>query len=210
MEARENKLIELVAELDDDGALALANEMLDGGISPTRLVELCREAMDIVGKRFEEGEYFLPELILGAKTMVAVIDLVKPLLAAGDMPTLGTVVLATVVGDLHDIGKNLVGLMLETAGFTVIDLGVDVPPQKFVRAAIDNNAKVIAMSALLTTTMPIMKDTIELLQKEGLKDKVRVMIGGSPITQDFADRIGADGYAPDASSAVDVCRRLVA
>ncbi len=137
-------------------------------------------------------------------------DIVKPLIAEADVPTKGKVVLGTVKGDLHDIGKNLVGMMMESAGYQVVNLGVDVPPEKFVDAVKEHNPQFVAMSALLTTTMLAMKDTIELLKEEGLRDSVKCLIGGAPVSQEFSDEIGADGYAPDAGSATELCDKLQA
>ncbi|MGI6705750.1 MAG: corrinoid protein [Clostridia bacterium] len=165
--------------------------------------------MGEIGVLFKNNEVYVPEVLIAARAMHAGLDVVKPLLAEKDVKPVGTVVLGTVRGDLHDIGKNLVGMMLEGAGFKVIDLGIDVAPEKFVDAAKENDVDIIAMSALLTTTMPGMKDTIEAVKAAGLRDKVKIMIGGAPVTQNFADEIGADGYAPDAASAADLAKELV-
>jgi 5-methyltetrahydrofolate--homocysteine methyltransferase len=165
--------------------------------------------MAVVGARFKAGEYYLPEVIVSARAMKASVALVRPLLAAKDMPNSGKVVIGTVQGDLHDIGKNLVGMMLEGAGFQVTDLGVDVPPEKFAQAVKDSGANVVGLSALLTTTMPMMKGTIDALQKAGVRKKVKVMVGGAPVTRDYAKQIGADGFAPDAASAVDEAKLLM-
>jgi 5-methyltetrahydrofolate--homocysteine methyltransferase len=173
------------------------------------LQKACIPAMAEVGRLFEEGEKFVPEMLISARAMQAAMALLRPELVKADVKTLGTVVVGTVQGDLHDIGKNLVKMMMEGAGFEVVDLGVDVSPQKFVQTAREKNANIIGLSALLTTTMPGMKATIETLKEAGLKGKVKVMIGGAPITQDFANEIGADGFAPDASSAVRKAKELV-
>jgi len=172
------------------------------------LNEALISAMDEVGCQFEEGELFVPEMLVSARAMQAGLDLLKPLLAAGDTKSSGKVAIGTVKGDLHDIGKNLVAMMLEGAGFEVIDLGVDVAPEAFVEA-VKNGAQIIGMSALLTTTMNNMKTTIEALKAEGLRDQVKIMIGGAPVTEDFAKSIGADAFAPDASSATRVARQLI-
>jgi 5-methyltetrahydrofolate--homocysteine methyltransferase len=164
--------------------------------------------MNVVGARFKVGDMFVPEVLMSAKSMAAGIEMVKPLIAAEDMPNKGTIVLGTVKGDLHDIGKNLVGMMLESGGFKVHNIGIDIAPEKFVEAIKEYNPQIVAMSALLTTTMPHMKDTIELIKEEGLN--VKCIIGGAPITQDFADKIGADGYSPDAASCVELCTKLLA
>jgi len=147
--------------------------------------------------------------MMAARAMKAGMDLVKPLIAESDLPTAGKVVLGTVAGDLHDIGKNLVGMMMESAGMNVINLGVDISPEKFAEAVREHKPDIVAMSALLTTTMLAMKDTIEVLKEEGLRDSVKVMVGGAPVTSDFATEIGADGWAPDAASAKDLALELV-
>jgi 5-methyltetrahydrofolate--homocysteine methyltransferase len=166
-------------------------------------------AMAEVGRLYEEGEYFVPEMLIAARAMKAGLAILKPKLIDSAVEPVGRVALATVKGDLHDIGKNLVSLMLEGAGFEIVDLGVDAPPDKFVNAVRNDKVDIVAMSALLTTTMVHMKDTIEALKSAGLRDQVKVIIGGAPITQAFADEIGADGYAPDASQAVNLARSLL-
>lgn len=193
------KVKKLTQALIDEGAapLDIINQGLIGG-------------MGIVGARFKNGEMFVPEVLVAAKSMSAGIELVKPLIADQDMPSVGKVLLGTVKGDLHDIGKNLVGMMLESRGYTVVNAGIDVSPDKFVQLIKEHKPNVLAMSALLTTTMLHMKDTIELMKEEGVKDQVAVIVGGAPISQDFADEVGADGFAPDAASAVDLCNRLLA
>ncbi len=173
------------------------------------LHKACIPAMSEVGRQFEAGEKFVPEMLISARAMQAAMNVLRPILVAKDIKALGTVVVGTVSGDLHDIGKNLVKMMLEGAGFNVIDLGVDVSPQKFVQTARDQNAQIIGLSALLTTTMPSMKTTIDTLKEAGLHGKIKVMIGGAPITQDFANEIGADGFAPDASSATRKAKQLL-
>jgi len=166
-------------------------------------------AMSEVGRRFENGEFFVPEMLIAARAMQAGMKLLKPRLAAAEVKSAGKVAIGTVKGDLHDIGKNLVAMMLEGTGFEVRDLGVDAPPEVFVKAARDG-AQVIGMSALLTTTIGRMEETVEALRAAGLREKVKVLIGGAPVTQDFANRIGADAFAPDASSAARIARQLVA
>jgi 5-methyltetrahydrofolate--homocysteine methyltransferase len=173
------------------------------------LYKACIPAMEEVGRLFEEGEKFVPEMLISARAMQAAMNLLKPRLAQANIKTLGKVAVGTVAGDLHDIGKNLVGMMLGGSGFEVIDLGTDVSPQKFVDAVREHGAQIIGMSALLTTTMPSMGATIEALTEAGLRDQVKVLIGGAPITQDFADKIGADGFAPDASSATRKAKALL-
>lgn len=183
--------------------------LVDGGVSPLEIINQGLIAgMNVVGAHFKTGEMFVPEVLMSAKSMAAGIEMVKPLIADKDMPNKGTIVLGTVKGDLHDIGKNLVGMMLESGGFKVINLGIDIAPEKFVEAVKEHTPQIVAMSALLTTTMPHMKDTIELIKEEGLE--VKCIIGGAPITQDFANKIGADGYSPDAASAVELCTKLLA
>ncbi len=190
---------------------ALVQELLDSGAAPLDIINLGLIAgMTEVGIRFKANKMFVPEVLMCAKAMEGGLSLVKPLLTAGEMQTVGTVLLGTVKGDLHDIGKNLVGIMLESVGFTVINAGIDVSPEAFLEGIKEHHPDVIAMSALLTTTMLHMKDTIELLREEGLRDQVKVIIGGAPVSQDFADEISADGFAPDAASAADLCKKLLA
>ena len=165
--------------------------------------------MDEVGRDFKAGILFIPEVLLCARAMHAGLGMLRPLLAESGAPAMGKVVIGTVTGDLHDIGKNLVGMMLQGAGFEIIDLGTDVSPEQFV-AAVREGADLVGMSALLTTTMPAMKTTMEALIEAGLRDSVKVLIGGAPVTAGFAEEIGADGYAPDAASAVDSVRSLIA
>ncbi|GAB4424974.1 MAG: corrinoid protein [Anaerolineae bacterium] len=166
------------------------------------------DAMAEVGRLFEEGEYFVPEMLIAARAMSAALELLKPHLVEKGVEPLGRVAIGTVKGDLHDIGKSLVAMMLEGAGFEIVNLGVDVAPEKFVEEA-KKGAQIVAMSALLTTTMPNMKNTIQALKEAGVRDKVKVMIGGAPVTQAYADEIGADGYSPDASSAVRKAKELL-
>jgi 5-methyltetrahydrofolate--homocysteine methyltransferase len=163
--------------------------------------------MEEVGRRYEEGSYFLPEMLAAAQAMKVGLAELRPLLAEQDVEPIGRVALGTVQGDIHDIGKNLVGIMLEGAGFEIVDLGADVPPEAFVDAASDVQA--IGLSALLTTTMPAMEQVIEVLKKAGVRDEVKVVVGGAPVTDAFAERIGADGYSPDASSAVRTVKGLL-
>ena len=166
-------------------------------------------AMDVVGQKFKNNEFYVPEVLIAARAMKTGMKLLKPLLAESGVEPIGKLALGTVKGDLHDIGKNLVAMMLEGAGFEIIDLGVDVPPEKFISAIKENNAKVIGMSALLTTTMLNMKTTIEALKNDGIRDSVKIVIGGAPVTQSYADEIEADGYAADAASAVSEVKRLL-
>lgn len=184
---------------------------LDAGIeAPVILNEGMIAAMAEVGRLFEEGEYFVPEMLIAARAMQAGLAILKPRLVDSGVEAAGKVVIGTVKGDLHDIGKNLVAMMLEGAGFEVIDLGADVSPEKFVEATRTQGAQIVAMSALLTTTMPGMKTTIEALNAAGLRNQVKVMVGGAPVTQDYAKQIGADGFSTDASRAVSTAKALVA
>jgi len=165
-------------------------------------------AMDEVGKRFECNEYFVPELLIAARAMKTSLELITPLLAAAGAEPVGRVVIGTVQGDLHDIGKYLVAWMLDGGGFQVVDLGVDVPPERFVEAAREKDGTIVALSALLTTTMTMMKNVIQALEKAGIRQSTKVIIGGAPITQQYADEIGADGYSDNASAAVALARKL--
>ena len=196
---------------DAKAAREVTEKALAAGADPLNLVhDSMVPAMDEVGRRFECNEYFVPELLISARAMKAALELIRPLLAArGDQPA-GRVVIGTVKGDLHDIGKNLVAAMLEGGGFDVIDLGVNVSPDQFVNAVKEKQANIVAMSALLTTTMPSMKTTIDALKQAGVRDRVKVIIGGAPITQKYADEIGADGYSDNAPAAVTLVKQHVA
>ena len=181
----------------------IAEKAIDGGIDADALIQRALiPAMSVVGERFERMEYFLPEMLAAATAMQSCMELLRPLLVDTGVSVAATVVLGTVQGELHDIGKDLVGMMLEGAGFDVVDLGVDVPPDRFVEATGAHGATVLGMSALLTTTMPMMPQTIERLEQAGVRKRVKVIVGGAAITQAYADEIGADAYAPDASVAV--------
>lgn len=189
----------------------LTQKAIDEGMAPGKVLnEGLIVGMNEVGRRFKNNEFYVPEVLIAARAMHAAMDALKPLLSEAEATSAGTVLIGTVKGDLHDIGKNLVAMMLEGAGFNVVDLGVDVSPEKFLEAVRDHKPKVVGLSALLTTTMPAMRTTIEALKEAGVRDSVKVMIGGAPVTQRYADEIGADGYAPDAASAVDVARSLTA
>lgn len=203
-------IYQAVLDGDAEAAQAAVQAALEAGVSPAEILnKACIPAMTEVGRLFEEGEKFVPEMLISARAMKAAVGLLKPHLAQADVKSVGKAVLGTVAGDLHDIGKNLVGMMLEGTGFEVIDLGTDVPPQRFVEAVREHAPHIVGMSALLTTTMPAMKTTIEALTEAGLRDRVKVLVGGAPVTQEFADRIGADGYAPDASSAARRAKELI-
>jgi corrinoid protein of di/trimethylamine methyltransferase len=192
-------------------AKRITEQALAEKLDPQMLVQQYMiPAMAEVGRRYEAGDYFVPELLIAARAMKGSLALLRPLLAAGGAQPAGRVAIGTVKGDLHDIGKNLVAAMLEGAGYEIIDLGVDVPPEKFIAAVREKNAGIIAMSALLTTTMTSMKTTIDAINAAGIRPKVRIMIGGAPVTQKYADEIGADGYSSNANGAVALARRLQA
>jgi 5-methyltetrahydrofolate--homocysteine methyltransferase len=205
-----NALKEAVIVGNANAAKELTEKALAENIpAKTILDDALIPGMMVVGEKFKNNEYYVPEVLIAARAMYAALDLLRPILSQSDIEPIGTVVIGTVKGDLHDIGKNLVRMMLEGGGFRVIDLGVDVAPEKFIEAIKEHNAQILAMSALLTTTMPSMKVTIDALKEAGLRDKVKVMVGGAPVTQQWADEIGADGYAPDAASAVDKAKELL-
>ena len=205
------KLHEAVLTGNAPNAVAAARQALETGVDPVDIVNhAIGPAMDEVGRLYEAGEYFVPELLLAARATKEVFKVIRPLLAEKEVEPVARVVLGTVQGDLHDIGKNLVGAMLEGSGFEVIDLGVNVSPEKFVSAVETKQAQIVGLSALLTTTMPAMKTTMEVFRTAGLRDRVKVMIGGAPITQAYADSIGADAYGENAAAAVDIARKLAA
>jgi 5-methyltetrahydrofolate--homocysteine methyltransferase len=197
-------------EGEDERVAELVQKALDQGIPPGEILsDGLIAGMDEVGKDFKADELFVPEVLVAARAMHAGMDILRPLLAEGDVPTAGKYLIGTVEGDLHDIGKNLVKMMLEGAGFEMIDLGTDARPEAFVKAVREHRPTVVGMSALLTTTMTRMKATVEALTEAGLRDSIKIMVGGAPVTAAFAKEIGADAYAPDAASAVDVARGLV-
>jgi 5-methyltetrahydrofolate--homocysteine methyltransferase len=177
--------------------------------APDILHQACIPAMTEVGRLFEIGEKFVPEMLIAARAMQKVLEIIKPLLVAAEVKTVGKVVIGTVAGDLHDIGKNLVAMMLEGAGFEIIDLGTDVSPEKFVTAVQEYQPDLIGMSALLTTTMASISKSIESLTEAGMRDRIKIIIGGAPVTQDFADKVGADGFAADAGSASRLAKSLL-
>ena len=189
---------EITQKLVGSGVSAI--EILNEGLVP---------GMEVVGRKFKANEMYIPEVLIAARAMHAAMDIIKPMLSAAGAKMKGTVVIGTVQGDLHDIGKNLVGMMLEGGGYTVVDLGVDIPPDKYVEAVKQSGAKIVGLSALLTTTMPVMKDVIAALKADKVTTGIKVMVGGAPLTQEYADSIGAAGYAPDASSAVDLASKLL-
>ena len=188
----------------------LVQEALDEGIDPMEILNKGMiDAMGVVGEKFKNNEIFVPEMLVAARAMKKGVDVVKPHLGAGNSATIGKMVMGTVAGDLHDIGKNLVIMMIESAGFEVVDLGVDVPIEKFLEAAADPDVNIVGCSALLTTTMPSLRDTVAALNKAPNRSQFKIMVGGAPITQEFADEIGADGYSGDASEAVKLVDRLL-
>ena len=206
-------MIETVKQAVAGGKIKLiqgaVQEALDGGASAAEILGTMSAAMEEVGARFQSGDLFVPEMLVAAKTMQRGVAVLKPLLGGGEGAQYGKFIIGTVAGDLHDIGKNLVAMMVESAGFEVIDLGVDVPAEKFVEAIQANpDCKVVGVSALLTTTMEAMRGTVKAITDAGLRDRVKIMVGGAPITQAFADEIGADAYTTDAGSAAEKAREL--
>jgi 5-methyltetrahydrofolate--homocysteine methyltransferase len=204
------KFFQSLLEGETEEVKTLVQEALDAGKSAERVLkEGLIQAMDRVGVRFKNGELYIPEVLLAARAMHAGMAILKPILSKSTETIAGKVLIGTVKGDLHDIGKNLVAMMIEGGGFDVIDLGIDVPVSRFVEAVKEHRPQVVGMSALLTTTMVEMKKTIQALEEAGQKDRVKIIVGGAPVTEDFAKDIGADGYAPDAAVAVDVVRSLI-
>lgn len=209
-----DKQLEPIYEAILEGNKAVAQEgvqkAVDANVAPESILnEALIPAMTEVGHLYEEGEYFVPEMLISARAMQAGMVILKPLLIEADVEPAGKVVIGTVQGDLHDIGKNLVSMMLEGAGFEVVDLGTDMPADMFIEAIVENKADILALSALLTTTMPQQKTVIDRLKETGLRDQVKVIVGGAPVTEAYAQEIGADGYAPDAGSAASLVTRLV-
>ena len=210
MNAKIQEIYNAVLDGNAPSAQAAVKAALDEGLDPASLLnEGMIAAMREVGKRFEEGDYYVPEMLIAARAMQSALALLKPHLIDAGVQPIGRVALGTVKGDLHDIGKNLVGMMLEGGGFEVIDLGTDVDPEKFVQAVTQEHVQLIGLSALLTTTMPNMKSTIDTLHAAGVRDQVKIIIGGAPVTQDYAVKIGADGFSTDASQAVTVAKSLL-
>lgn len=202
-------LSEAIITGDQNTALEITKAALEGGMAPKQVLDDGLIAgMNIVGERFKKNEIYIPEVLIAARAMKSAMQILEPELAKAGVQPVGRLVIGTVQGDLHDIGKNLVAMMLKGSGFEVIDLGVDVGPEKFVEQARAANVQLVGLSALLTTTMPSMEKTINALKEAGLS--VKVMIGGAPVTQSYADKVGADGYSPDAASAVDLAKSLIA
>ena len=202
----DNTLVGNAPEVKD-----LVNAGLADGLEPEKMLyDALIPSLEEVGARFERGDFFVPEMLIAARAMQGALDILRPLLAETGVEQVGTFVMGTVKGDVHDIGKNLVNIMLEGAGFQVWDLGVNVAPEKFVEMVQEHKPDVVGFSAFLTTTMPMFKANINALEKAGIRDEVIVMVGGAPVTQEYADRVGADGYAADASSAVRLAKDLIA
>jgi methylmalonyl-CoA mutase cobalamin-binding domain/chain len=208
---------EILQQLYDDTLVGKAPEVRDGverglddGLEPERMLyDALIPSLEEVGARFERGDYFVPEMLIAARAMQGALDILRPLLAETGVATVGTFLMGTVKGDVHDIGKNLCNIMLEGAGFTVVDLGVNVAPEKFVEEIGRVEPDIVGFSAFLTTTMPMFKANINALEKAGMRDDVIVMVGGAPVTQEYADAVGADGYSADASSAVKKAKELI-
>ena len=205
-----DKIKQAVIAGEMDGIAELTNQALAQGIGARDILDQAlTPAMDIVGEEYERGDRYVPEMLISAETMKASVAILKPLLVEAGVEACGKVVIGTVEGDLHDIGKDLVAMMLEGAGFEVVNLGVEVTAEEFLKAAKEHEPDIIGMSALLTTTMIHMPEVIDALQQAGLRDRVKVIIGGAPVTQGYADKIGADGYAPDAASATKLAKSLL-
>ncbi|UCF82183.1 MAG: corrinoid protein [Desulfobacteraceae bacterium] len=203
-------ILDALIENDKSKVLELVQNALDQGVAAKEILnEGLIAGMDIVGEKMENEEMFIPEVLMAAKVMGAAVEILKPLLADEDMSAMGKVVIGTVKGDLHDIGKNLVAMMLESAGFEVFNLGVDISPDNFIAEITEKDAQMLCLSALLTTTMPMMKQTIDAVTESGLRDRIKIMVGGAPVTKKFADEIDADGYAPDAGSATKLAKLLL-
>jgi len=208
--AKYQDLADAIIAGDNVKSKEITQKLVDSGVSSSEILnEGLVAGMDVVGKQFKANEMYIPEVLIAARAMHAAMDIIKPMLSKSGAKMKGTVIIGTVQGDLHDIGKNLVGMMLEGGGFSVVDVGVDVSAEKYVEEAKKSGAKLIGLSALLTTTMPVMKDVIAMLKTDSITADVKVMVGGAPLTQEYADSIGAKGYAPDASSAVDLATKLL-
>jgi 5-methyltetrahydrofolate--homocysteine methyltransferase len=200
-----------VLQRKKDDIQNLVTEALKAGLDPNSIIDdAFISAMDVVGRDFSDGTIFMPEMMVSALVMQLGIDIIKPHLAGGEMKTIGTVLIGTVKGDLHDIGKNIVSMMMEANGFKVIDLGINLPEETIAEKIEEHQPGLLGLSALLTTTMPEMQNTIALLGERGLRDQVKIIVGGAPVDQAFADAIGADGYGQDATEAVKICKQLLA
>ena len=206
-----NAIQQALVACDKDKLVGLVNAALEQGeAAPEILNQGLIAGMDIVGERMEKGDMFIPEVLMAAKAMGECVAILKPMLGEGEATTGGSVIIGTVKGDLHDIGKNLVAMMMESAGLTVHNLGVDIDPADFIVQIKEKEARIVCLSALLTTTMPMMKQTVDAIVEAGLRDQVKIMVGGAPVTQAFSDEIGADGFAPDAGSAARLAKSLAA
>ncbi|HSL60562.1 MAG TPA: corrinoid protein [Desulfotignum sp.] len=205
-----NAIIEALVACDEAKLTRLVNDALAQNVPANEILNNGLIAgMDIVGEKMESGDMFIPEVLMAAHAMASCVTILKPLLAEGEGSARASVLIGTVKGDLHDIGKNLVAMMMESAGMQVNNIGVDIPPEEFVSKIKDTNAQIVCLSALLTTTMPMMKQTIDAIVEAGLRDQVKILVGGAPVTQSFADDIGADGFAADAGSAAKLAKSLV-
>lgn len=210
MQEELNALAQAILEGKRNDAVELTQKLVDAGVTPKQVLdEGLIAGMSVAGEKFKNGEYFVPEILVAARAMKASMEILRPLLVATDVQPIGTIVIGTVRGDLHDIGKNLVAMMVEGAGFRVVDLGVDVTADRFIAASKEHNAQIVGMSALLTTTMTYIPEVIKAFDAEGLRPKVKIIVGGAPVTQEWANQIGADAYAPDAATAVDKCKDLL-
>jgi len=210
MDEKMKAIYNAILEGDMESAVESVRVALDTGIAPGEILNNALiSAMEKVGQLFEDGEYFVPEMLVAARAMKAGLEILKPSLVDSGVEPVGKVVVGTVKGDLHDIGKNLVAMMLEGAGFEIVDLGTDVSPDQFIDA-IKDDADVIGLSALLTTTMPAMRETIKAIEEAGMRDQIKIIIGGAPVTAEYAKQIGADGYAADASQAAILAKKLIA
>jgi 5-methyltetrahydrofolate--homocysteine methyltransferase len=206
-----NAMNRALVSCDTDQLIHLVKKALENDVPANDILNKGLIAgMDIVGEKMESGDMFIPEVLMAAHAMSDCVTILKPLLAEGEGATSASVLIGTVKGDLHDIGKNLVAMMMESAGMQVTNIGVDIPPEDFVSRIRETNAKIVCLSALLTTTMPMMKQTIDAIVEAGIRDQVKILVGGAPVTQSFADEIGADGFAPDAGSAAKLAKRLAA
>ena len=211
MDDKGKQLVQQIADMQEEEAVELARAMLDSGYDPVQLLAHCREAMELVGKRYEEGEYFLPELMLAGEMLKAIGDMAKPLIKqdASAAKTAGTVIIGTVEGDLHDIGKNIVTFMLEINGFKVIDLGIDVPIANFVDSIKEHKPQVVGLSGFLTLAFDAMKKTVEAIREAGLRDNIKIMIGGGQVDDTIRNYTGADAFGLNAMEAVSLCKQWV-
>jgi len=208
--ANYNEMQDALVQCDKEKLIGLVDTALSSGTSASDILNQgLIPGMDFIGEKMENGDMFIPEVLMAAKAMGECVAILKPLLGDGETESGGNVIIGTVKGDLHDIGKNLVGMMMESTGLTVYNLGVDIAPEEFVSQIEEKNAQIVCLSALLTTTMPMMKQTIDAIVEAGLRDRVKVLVGGAPVTQNFADEIGADGFSPDAGSAARFAKTFV-